>query len=89
MVNRRIFPFHISKKQNILGSYQTEPTTLMKLSPAELVMTCVDVVLDVGRGIGRVMTGRVICCWVKGVSRVGCCGRAGSRGVGVTEGVAL
>ncbi len=84
-----VFFSFISLKKSVtnLGSYQTEPTTLMKLSPAGFVMTCEDVVLDVGRGI--VMTGRVICCWAKGVSRVGCCGSAGSWGVGVTEGVAL
>lgn len=35
---------------------QTEPTTLMKFSPAGLVMTCEVVVPDVGKGI--VMTGR-------------------------------
>lgn len=57
-------------------TYQTWPITLMKFSPAGLVMTCEDVVLDVGRGI--VMTGRAICCWAKGVIRVGCCGRVGS-----------
>lgn len=61
----------------------------MKFSPAGLVMTCEEV--DMGKGI--FMTGRAwlraICCCANGVSRVGCCGRAGSWGVGVTEGVTL
>lgn len=72
--------------------YQTELTTLMKLSPAGFAMTCeevVPVVMDVpmvGRGI--VMTGRVwlraSCCWAKGVRRAGCT-MEGSEGVGVNE----
>lgn len=79
-----------------LSSYQTELTTLIKLSPAGLAMTCdevVPVVMDVpmvGRGI--VMTGRgwlrASCCWAKGVRRAGCdwlWTMGGSEGVGVTE----
>lgn len=76
--------------------YQTELTTLMKLSPVGFAMTCeevVPVVMDVpmvGRGI--VMTGKVwlraSCCCAKGVRRAGCgwlCTKEGSDGVGVNE----
>lgn len=79
-----------------LFSYQTELTTLIKLSPAGLAMTCDDVVpvvMDVPMvGRGMVMTGtdwlRASCCWAKEVRRVGCVwlwtiGR--SEGVGVNE----
>lgn len=73
------------------SSYQTEPTTLMKFSPAGLVMTCEEVELDMGKGI--FMTGRAwlraICCCANGVSSVGGWERMGSWGVGVTEGVVL
>lgn len=79
-----------------LSSYQTELTTLMKLSPAGLAMTCdevVPVVMEVPMvGRGMVMTGRgwlrASCCWAKDVRRAGCdwlCTMGGSEGVGVTE----
>lgn len=61
----------------------------MKLRPAGLVMTCVEVVpvlIEVGRGM--VITGSAICCWENGASSVCCWDIAGSWGVGVTEGVA-
>lgn len=67
-------------KDSSIFSYQTELTTLMKLSPAGLAMTCdevVPVVIDVPMvGRGMVITGRgwlrASCCWAKGVRRVGC-----------------
>lgn len=75
-------------------TYQTDPTTLMKLSPAGLAMTweeVVPVLMEVGRGM--VMTGKAwlsaICCWANGARSVGGCARAVSCGVGVTDGVAF
>lgn len=62
------------------SSYQTDLTTLMKLRPAGLAMTCdevVPVVMDVPMvGRGMVMTGsgwlRASCCGAKGARRAGC-----------------
>lgn len=78
------------------SSYQTDLTTLMKLRPAGLAMTCdevVPVVMDVPMvGRGMVMTGsgwlRASCCGAKGARRAGCdwlWTMGGSEGVGVTE----
>lgn len=79
---------------------QTELTTLMKLSPAGLAMTCDDVVpvvMDVPMvGRGMVITGkgwlRANCCWANWVRRAGCdwfCTNEESEGVGVTDRGAL
>lgn len=78
------------------SSYQTDLTTLMKLRPAGLAMTCdevVPVVIDVPIvGRGMVMTGsgwlRASCCGAKGARRAGWDWPwtiGGSEGVGVTE----
>lgn len=78
-----------------MQTYQTEPTTLMKLSPAEFAMTwvaVVPVVIDVTMvERGMVVTGiawlRDFCCWANWVNKVGWGVKPESWGVGIAEGV--